>query len=279
MNTFNTLLDYTLLYYDTFSLRIGDLFVLLFLFLAGWVASRVIKRLIYKSDRIESGKKYNLFQLFRYFIIFFILLFSVQSLGINLSVILAGSAALLVGIGLGLQNLFNDFTSGVLLLIDGSVKVGDILEVEGKVYEVKEIRFRTTVVVGRDENYVILPNSHLTRNPVANWTYDNHRACRFKVEVGVAYGSPVDLVKTILENTAAANPKILKEPLPFVRFEDFGDSQLTFSVFFWSTDSFRVENLKSDLRFEINRAFNDQGITIPFPQRTLHFANSSEISD
>jgi len=273
MNAFHTLLDLPIFAYDNFTLRIGNLSILLVFLLVGFAINRMVKRIIYRSEKIEEGKKFNLFQLFRYTLVVIILLFSLQSLGINLSIILAGSAALLVGLGLGLQHLFNDFTSGVLLLIDGSVKVGDVLEVEGKVYKVQEIRFRTTIVKGRDENYAILPNSHLTRNNVSNWTYDNHQSCRFKVEVGVAYGSPVEQVKTTLESCAVKHPNVLKSPAPFARFEDFGNSQLTFCVYFWTNEPFRVENLKSDLRFAINDAFQNQGITIPFPQRTLHMAS------
>lgn len=229
----------------------------------------VARKGIYRIKSLDEAKKFSIFKLTQYLLLVFALLYSLQILGFNLSVVLAGSAALLVGLGLGMQNLFSDFVSGIILLVDGSLKVGDIIEVNGMICMVQEIRFRTTIVIGRDENYVILPNTDLTKNKVVNWTYDQV-ASRFKITVGVDYASDVPTVMHILQAAPKKHPKVISEREPFVRFEDYGESALVFSVFFWSNEIFRIENVKSDIRVEIYRQFQNNGITIPFPQRVIH---------
>jgi small-conductance mechanosensitive channel len=184
-------------------------------------------------------------------------------------VLLAGSAAIMVGVGFGLQNLFNDFFSGIILLLDRSIKIDDIIEVKGMIYKVEEINFRTTTVLGRDENYVILPNSNLTSNSLVNWTH-NQMSSRFKVELGVDYSTDIYLLMPILQKIAQQHPLVLDTHETFVRFEDYGDSALIFSVFFYTNEVFRVEKIKSDIRIEIFKALKEKNIEIPFPQRVVH---------
>jgi small-conductance mechanosensitive channel len=188
---------------------------------------------------------------------------------------LAGSAALLVGIGLGMQQVFSDFVSGIFLLMDGTIKVGDVIEVKDMICKVQEIKFRTTLVTGRDENYIILPNSMLTKNEVVNWTH-NKISSRFKIGVGVSYSSDVDLVMKILKEITEQHPMVLKDPAVSVRFQDYGDSALIFAVIFWSDEVYRIENIKSQIRIDIFRAFRDHGVEIPFPQRVVHMPDSDK---
>jgi small-conductance mechanosensitive channel len=182
---------------------------------------------------------------------------------------MAGSAALLVGIGFGLQSVFSDFISGIIILVDASVKVNDVIELDSLVGTVKEINFRTTTVMTRDEKYIIIPNSDLTSNRLINWTHSQVTS-RFEVQVGVDYSSDVDLVMNILVKAVNKHPKVLKKPEPFVRFTEFADSSLNFNILFWSDDIFRIENVKSEIRVEIFRLFKENNIQIPFPQRVLH---------
>jgi small-conductance mechanosensitive channel len=179
----------------------------------------------------------------------------------------------MVGLGFGLQNLFHDFISGIILLVDQTLKVGDIIEVNNTIYRVLAINFRTTTVIGRNDDYVILPNSQLTSNSVINWTH-NTTSARFSIKIGVDYNTDVILLQRILKDVAIANHKVLKDPEPFVRFEDYGDSALLFSVCFYVEDIFRVETTKSDIRIEIFKALQEKGINIPFPQRVVHVKNS-----
>ncbi len=186
--------------------------------------------------------------------------------------ILAGSAALLVGVGLGLQNIFSDFVSGIILLVESKIKVNDILEVDDLMCRVLEINLRTTTVLTRDDRYIILPNTDLTKNQIVNWTY-NDIASRFEVAVGVSYSSDINLVKKILKQVANEQEEVLKSPEPFVRFNEFADSSLNFSVYFWSEQIYRVENIKSEMRTRIFELFAENNINIPFPQRVLHHSS------
>jgi len=233
----------------------------------------VLKRLIYRSKNLDPAKKFSINKLSQYVIAIFSILISLNILGFDISVLLAGSAAVLVGLGFGLQNLFSDFISGIILLLDGTLKVDDIIEVNGSIFKVQEINMRTTTVLGRDENYVLLPNSELTRNSVINWTH-SQISSRFKVNVGVDYSTDVPKLIQILKEVAKKNARVLPSPEPFVRFEDYGDSALSFSVYFYTNEVFRVENIKSEIRVEIFKAFKEHGITIPFPQRVIHTRES-----
>jgi small-conductance mechanosensitive channel len=192
----------------------------------------------------------------------------VENMGIDLTVLWGGLAALLVGIGLGMQDVFKDFISGIILLSERSVEVNDIVNVNGKIGRIKKIGLRTSLMRGRDDTMLILPNSSLVSNNVMNWTHQNNKV-RFSVSVGVAYGTNTDLVKSLLLAVAVDNNKVLTYPAPFIRFTDFGNSSLNFELFFWSEELMRIENIISDLRFAINDAFLKHQITIPFPQQDV----------
>lgn len=198
------------------------------------------------------------------------ILIMMQSLGIRLNVILAGSAALLVGVGLGLQHTFNNFVSGIILLFEGSIKVGDLLELDGEVVEMLRIGLRTSTARNRDDIDIIIPNSIIISNKVVNWSHQSETT-RFRIRVGVSYGSDVDLVLNVLRSCAQSHPKVKDKDAIRVRFLDFGHSSLDFELLFFSDDIFRVENIKSELREIIYRRFRENGIQIPFPQVDVHF--------
>ncbi len=264
--------DYTLLDFDKFQLKVSSLLLLILLIVLVKIFLEVIKKSLYASSRIDVAKKYSIFSLIKYVIIVFSIVFGFQILGFNLSLILAGSAALLVGVGLGLQNIFSDFVSGIILLVESKIKVNDILEVNNLMCRVLEINLRTTTVLTRDDRYIILPNTDLTKNQIVNWTYTDI-ASRFEVSVGVSYSSDINLVKKILKQVADEQPEVLKSPEPFVRFTEFADSSLNFSIYFWSEQIYSVENIKSDIRTKIFELFAENNINIPFPQRVLHHSS------
>lgn len=238
----------------------------------------ILRKMIYKMSKVEQAKKYSIYSLVKYFILVFSCVIGFQILGFNLTVLLTGSAALLVGIGLGLQNLFSDFVSGFILLVDGSIKVGDIIDVNGLVCEVIEINLRTTMVLTRDDKYIILPNTDLTRNHVVNWT-KNQKAARFQVKVGVDYTADVSLVMKLMEEAATTTAGVLEDPPAFVRFEDFGESSLNFSVYFWSEEVFRVENIKSSIRTKLFHSLVQNKVTIPFPQMVVHTESNQKLKE
>mgnify|MGYP004452058429 CR=1 FL=1 len=159
--------------------------------------------------------------------------------------------------------------AGIFIIVDKSLQVGDVVEVDGKVGKVFEIKLRTTRAITRDDKVLILPNHKFISDIVYNYT-QNHRTTREKVTVGVAYGSDVDLVTKILEEVANTQKQVLKNPKPFVLFEDFGDSALVFSIYFFTNDTFRDPRIKSEMRYKINTKFKENNVSIPFPQRDIH---------
>ena len=253
-----------------YKLDIGTLIALaIFITIVAGVL-KIVKKVIYRSNKLNTGEKFSINKIVRYIAYAIAFIIGLRIAGFDISVLLAGSAALLVGIGFGLQHIFNDFISGIILLLDGSLKVDDIVEVNGRIYLVEEIRFRTTTVIGRDENYVILPNSELTRNNVVNWTY-NKKASRFQIDIGVDYSTNVPELMELLKEVAKSPPRVLETPEPFVRFSDYGESSLRFGVYFYTHEIFRAEHIKSLMRVEVFKELTARGIKIPFPQRVVHF--------
>jgi len=158
-----------------------------------------------------------------------------------------------------------------------SIHVGDIIEVEGKVGRVFEIRLRSTRALTRDDKVLIIPNHIFLTNTIYNYT-QNHNTTRESLVVGVAYGSDVQLVTNILEEIAMDQTGVLKDPPPFVQFDDFGDSALVFSLNFFIEDGFRVPRMRSEMRYKIDDQFRKKGVTIPFPQRDVHFFQHGPIA-
>jgi small-conductance mechanosensitive channel len=239
-----------------------------------WSFNKLLKRKV--DDPTEMGRRMSAYAIGQYLVWIMAIVLSLEALSFDITILLAGSAALLVGIGLGLQDLFRDFISGIIMLFDGTIRVGDVLEVDGIVGEVKEIKLRTSVVADLDGIILIIPNSKFVTQPVTNWTH-NQRRTRFEVTVGVAYGSDVRKVRDVLIACAKEHPQVVESPEPFVQFTDFSDSQLSFRLLFFSQSVFAIQNVKSDIRFSIVDAFNSNGITIPFPQRDLHVRHYSTI--
>jgi len=254
---------------DNFNISVISIVQLLVLFGITILVLYGLRRLIYHSNRLNTGKKYSVNNLVRYVVISIAVLYALKIVGIDIQVLLAGSAALLVGVGLGLQNLFSDFVSGIILLIDNSIKVGDVIDVNGLVCEVREINLRTTLVLTRDDKFIMLPNTFLTKNKLINWSH-TIEASRFEISVGVDYSSNVSEVMRIMREVAEQEPEVAKNPKPFIRFNEYGDSSLNFTVYFWCSKLFRVENIKSSIRVKLFESFKKANVTIPFPQRVLH---------
>jgi small-conductance mechanosensitive channel len=266
------ILNYELIKIGDGAIYLGSVLKLFGFVLVVFIVLTIIKKAIHRSNRFDIAKKYSIYSLLKYFILVLASIFGLQIIGFDLSVLMAGSAALLVGVGLGLQPVFSDFVSGIIILMDSTVKVNDVIEINGLVSVVKEINLRTTTVLTRDDKYIILPNSDLTRNQIINWTHESISS-RFEVLVGVDYSSDVNQVMEILNKVVLTIDGVQKEPVPFVRFINFGDSSLDFSVIFWSEEVFSVRNIQSDLRVKIFNAFKENDISIPFPQRVLHIKN------
>jgi len=254
------------------SITINNLLVaLLILFttrLLAWVVTQLVLISYYRKKEINVGTRYAINQLLKYVFYVFAILLALEFMDIKLSIVLGGAAALLVGVGLGLQQTFNDLVCGIILLFERSVEVGDILQIDDMVGRVKKIGVRTSLIETLNNITVIVPNSKLVADQVINWSHFQNRV-RYKVDIGVAYGSDTQLVKELLLQVADKHAKVMRRPGPFVRFADFGDSALNFELFFWSREMTAIDDVKSDMRFDIDRLFRENKIEIPFPQRDV----------
>ncbi|AOW16950.1 mechanosensitive ion channel protein MscS [Polaribacter vadi] len=270
-----SILDHKFVLSDDISITVkGLIFVVVALIITSFILKLVRRFTTRKMSLNDKQKFVTVFGYIRWFVFLIIFLVAMNASGVNVTAVFAASAALLIGVGLALQTLFQDILSGIFILVDQSVHAGDIIELEGKIGRVLDIRLRTTRAVTIDNRVLVIPNHLYLTNILFNWT-ENGTETREYVDVGVAYGSDVELVRELLIDIAQKNDKILKIPEPGVLFTDFADSSLNFRLAFSLNDSFEARFVKSDLRFAIDKAFRENNVTIPFPQRDVHvFTNA-----
>ena len=258
---------------DSISFSPRSILIVTLVFIITSLLLKLLKKIIYRTLSNDAKIKFrSIFSFINYFIYIVVILFTFQNIGINVTAIFAASAALLVGVGLALQTFIQDIISGIFILVDQSVHVGDIIEVEGQVGKVENIKLRTTRAVTRENKVLIIPNHKFLISTLFNWT-ENGVITKESVAVGVSYQTDIDQVTQILLDLAGHNKKILENPKPFVIFEDFGDNALNFQLFFALKSSFESNIVKSELRYSIFSAFKKEKIEIPFPQRTISFLN------
>ncbi len=272
MEEFKSFLEFDILNLGDYTIKVYALFFTVIIFAVTRLILWVIKKSMFRSNlsHYTLGNRHALFQIIKYviWVVAFGLILDVM--GVKLTVLLAGSAALMVGVGLGLQQTFNDIISGIIILSERSIRVGDILQIDEDIVKIEEVGLRTSKCMNRDDISVIVPNSIISNNKVINWSHQTQET-RFKIRVGVAYGSPVDLVIKLLKESAEEHPDVSKKHTINARFLDFGESHLDFLLLFFSDNIFRIENVKSDIRKTINQKFTENNIRIPFPQMDLHF--------
>ena len=263
------------------SIKISNLLyailILLIARLLVWGITQIFLFGIYNNKNVAVGSRYAINQLVKYVIYVFAIISALGVFGINMGILLGGAAALLVGIGLGLQQTFNDFISGIVLLFERSVSVGDVLQVDGEVGRVKEIGLRSSTLQTPDNIRLVVPNHKLVNDKVINWNH-NSETVRFNIPIGVAYGSDTASVKKSLLSAVRDNPYVLDYPAAFVRFVNFGDSSLDFQLYFFSKNLMVIEDIKSDIRFEIDKLFRKDEISIPFPQRVIRIVSEDNPS-
>ena len=255
---------------NSIHITVGLLLTLALVFL---VTSLVLKGMrnffTRKMEDEDRLKFFSVFKYVRYLTYVVVILLTMSAAGIDITLLITASAALFVGLGLALQELIQDVIAGILILVDKSLRVGDIVELDGKVGKVFEIKLRSTRALTRDDKVLIIPNHKFISDVIFNYT-QNHRMTRESVKVGVAYGSDVELVSKLLLLAVQDQRGVLKNPKSFVLFEDFGDSALIFSVHFFISDVFSDPRIKSAIRYKIDALFREHGVTIPFPQRDVH---------
>ena len=237
--------------------------------------SRLVRHLlrtrVLARTKLDIGQQYAIARIASYFVVMFGLLIGVETVGVNLSSLAVIAGALGVGIGFGLQNIVSNFVSGLIILAERPIQIGDRVDLgNNTVGKVVRIGARATHVLTNDNIMVIVPNSEFIAGRVVNWTHIDPRV-RLRLSVGVSYTSDPHRVEKLLLEIAEGNPNVLKDPAPTVVFKEFGESSLTFELRVWSGDmAHRPGTLESQLNFAIWDKFKENGIEIPFPQRDLH---------
>lgn len=262
---------------NSIDITLGLLLLLSLAFIATTFLLKWLRHLLTRKMEGEDKLKFiSVFQFIKYVVYVVVILLTMSAAGINITLLITASAALFVGLGLALQDLFQDIIAGIFIILDKSLNVGDIVEVDGKVGKVFDIKLRTTRALTRDDKVIIIPNHKFITDVIYNFT-QNHKSTREGVTVGVAYGSDVALVTKLLLKCVEQQKGILKNPKPFVHFDDFGDSALIFTVNFFITDAFAAPKIKSSIRYSIDAAFRQHKVSIPFPQRDIHIYQSRPI--
>src|SRR5213079_1446958 len=256
------------------SLSLVQIFLLIALLIAVfWISSRT-KRFLFNRFLVNSGLdralQYAIAQIISNAVLVVGVLIVLENTGIHLGALAVFAGAVGVGVGFGLQNIASNFISGLVILAERPITIGDRVEVAGIAGQVEHIRARSTVIRTNDNIMMIVPNTKFIDSPVTNWTYGDRRV-RFRIPVGVAYGSDVNKVRDALLGVAHENPQSLKEPAPSVFLHQFGDSSIDFKLMVWSSEmSDRPSRYRSDINFAIAEKFRETGIEFPFPQRDVH---------
>ncbi len=262
-------------------LSLVQIFLLIALLVAVFWFSSTTKRFLFNRLLANSGLdrslQYALAQIISNAVLVLGIFLVLENAGIHLGALTVFAGAVGVGVGFGLQNVVSNFISGLVILAERPITIGDRVEVSGVAGQVQQIRARSTVIVTNDNITMIIPNSKFIEEPVTNWTWGDPRV-RFRIPIGVAYGSDLEKVREALTAAAAEHPSSLKDPAPSVFFEKFGDSSLDFELVVWSAEmSNRPRRFRSDLNFAIDRKLREAGIEIPFPQRDINFRNAANV--
>lgn len=261
------------------NLSLVQLFLLIALLIAVfWFSSRT-KRFLFNRFLVKSGLdralQYAIAQIVSNLVLIIGIFIVLENTGIHLGALTVFAGAVGVGVGFGLQNIASNFISGLVILAERPITIGDRVEVAGVVGQVQQIRARSTVIVTNDNISMIVPNSKFIDSPVTNWTYGDPRV-RFRVPIGVAYGSDVNKVREALIAAGRSNSHVLEDPAPSVFLNKFGESSIDFELVVWSSEmSHRPSRFKSDLNFAIEQKLREAGIEIPFPQRDLHIRSGA----
>jgi len=272
-------LGFPLLHFGGVEVTLGLLLYLailfwLLIFITGQIKRWFLRRYLAATDS-DIGVRQAVATIVRYFAVVLGSSVILQTAGIDLSAFLVVAGGLGIGIGFGLQNVISNFTSGLIILFERPIKVGDRIDIGGVTGDVTKISLRATSIRTNDNISILIPNSEFIESRVTNWTYSD-RDIRIRAPVGVSYSSDAEKVKEILLSVAAEQPGVLGVPKPEVLFEEYGDSSLNFILLVWTRDFItRPAVLRSNLNFAIQKKFSEHGIEIPFPQRDLHIRSGT----
>ncbi len=245
--------------------------------LGTYIATRLWQRFLTRrflvNSALEEGVQVSIITISVYLLWFLGMLWALYAFGVGATSLAVAFGTLGIGLGFGLQSIFNNFISGLILLFERPIEVQDVLEVKGVWGVVEKINVRSTVIRTFDNSALIIPNADMISNQVTNWTFQDARVRR-ALKVGVAYNSDVKFVESLLFEICQAHPRVLSEPAPMVIFANFGENALEFVVYVWTLLDYGMTT-ESELRFEIVRRFREHNITIPLPQREVHVQASA----
>ena len=280
--TMNRIVNVKLMDINGTSLTISSLLIFLLIFILLMLLSSILTRIIdaklLTRLRIDIGLQYALRRMIRYTLVIVSAIFSFQFIGIDFTGLAVIFGFLSVGIGFGLRNITSNFVSGLILLIERPIKVGDRITVGDTEGEIQSINMRATTVQTVDDITIIVPNSQLIESQVTNWSFGNRRR-RVRIPVGVSYNSDLDAVIQAMLAVANENEKVLEDPPPVVRFVEFGDSAWNLFLGVWIADNRDYYVVKSAINCAIVHKFREHNIEIPFPQRDVNFRNPIPAAD
>src|SRR5262245_43622107 len=277
--TLQKILDYPLL--PKTGITLGSLLLLILLFGLVILVERVLRRQfitrLLRRTHLEPALQFTLGRIIGYCLLALGFYVSFQTVGINLSSLAVLAGAVGVGLGFGLQNIISNFVSGLIILAERPIAIGDRIEVGGVAGQVREISLRSTTVVTNDNIAIIVPNADFITHSVTNWSHGDPRV-RFLIPFGVAYGTDLGKLKQLMLEVGEAHPHALKDPKPELFFSGFGDSSLHFELGVWTNDMVVApRRFRSDLNFAIEAKLRENNIEIPFPQRELRFRAGSPL--
>lgn len=256
------------------SVTIGSILLLLILFASVIIIERIVQKQLIRRflsrTKLQSSLQFGLSRIIGYTLIAVGFYVAFQLVGVDLSSLAIIAVSLGVGVGFGLQNIINNFVSGIIILAERPISIGDRIEVAGVAGRVTKMQLRSTTVVTNDNITMIVPNADFISNTVTNWSHGDPKV-RIRVPVGVAYGSDLKLLQQLLLEAAGEHPKALRDPSPVVLFTEFGDSSLNFELGVWTQEMTATPvHFTSEMNFIIEQKLRENGIEIPFPQRDLH---------
>ncbi|WP_121965379.1 mechanosensitive ion channel family protein [Myroides sp. N17-2] len=275
-NLLTTMLEYELYASKSISITIGTILFIVFTLMITNVGVRLLKKAFIRTATPDVaarlGSVFNFINYFIYLIMFFFIL---NVIGINISMFLTTSAALFVGLGFALQDIFRDLIAGIYILFDKTLNVGDVIDIKGEVGRVTTINLRCTIVETRNRKSIVIPNRKLIDDIMNNWTHEDP-IIRARIDVGAFIGTDVDLVRAVLLTCVEDNEEVLKDPKPIVFIDQFGESSIRFILYYFIDNAFDNDRIASTIRFEIDKKFKLNNIELPVPVLKLN-KNQEEV--
>lgn len=276
--TVSDILGKTIFSFDGGTFTVGSLLIVVIVLVATFAVSKYVRRImkqVLDKRGLDRSLSYLLLRVTHYLIILIGVFVALNMVGVRLTALVALAGVAGLALGFGLQTIVSNFVSGLIIMGERNVNVGDMIEVGDRMGEVTRIETRATTIRTMDNVSILVPNENFIAKDVINWSHGDPTV-RLRVPVGVAYGSDVERVREILIEIARSDEEVLEDPEPNVWFDSFGDSSLNFTLLVWIDDPRKRKSTISRLNFEIDRRFREEDIEIPFPQRDLWIRGGAE---